>query len=228
MYGHSNLDQGSFATQGIWKESFLFDIPDSLSDIDAAPLQCAGATVFSALQGARPCDVIGVIGVGGLGHLAIQFAAKMGCRVVALSGSASKREEAASLGAHDFIATRDKTELTLARKITRLLVTTSAQPKWNTILPLLDMRAAIYPLSVDEGDFAIPYMELLLQGITVQGSLVASRHVHADMLDFAAFHGIKPVSELFPMTVEGITDAMSKLEQGQVKYRAVLVNEDVE
>ena len=226
MYGYADLDQGSFSTQAVWKESFLFKIPDGLSDVDAAPLQCAGATVFSALQGVGSSDVVGVMGVGGLGHLAIQFAAKLGCRVVVLSGSDRKKDEAKQLGASEFIATKDAKELKVEHKITRLLVTTSAQPDWAQLLPVLDMRAAVYPLSVDNNNFEFPYMALLASGITVQGSLVATRATHRDMLQFAAQHEIKPICQTFPMTEEGIKEAMDKLEKGEVRYRAVLVNED--
>lgn len=164
------------------------------------------------------------MGVGGLGHLAIQFAAKFGCRVVVLSGTDRKRDEAIKLGAHEFIATKDATELQVSKPINRLLVTTSAQPDWEQILSIMAPRSAIYPLSVSAGNLVIPYMPLILQGINVQGSLVATRSLHRQMLDFAALHKIEPIVEKFPMTEEGIKQAMDKLEGGNVYYRAVLVN----
>ncbi|ORX36213.1 chaperonin 10-like protein [Kockovaella imperatae] len=224
MYGYANLDQGSFATKGVWNESFLFKIPDGISDTDAAPLQCGGATVFNALQGVVPGEVVGIMGVGGLGHLAIQFASKMGCRVVVLSSSDRKKEEATKLGAHEFVATKDVDELKVSYPINRLLVTASAQPNWAQIIPILAPRAKIFPLSVDSGDFKIPYMPLILSGFTVQGSLVAARAVHRRMLDFAALHHISPVTEIFQMTEEGVNEAIDRLEKGDITYRAVLVN----
>ena len=223
MYGVSNLDQGSFATHAIWRESFLYPIPKGLSDIDAAPLQCGGATTFNALQGIQPSDTVGVMGVGGLGHLAIQFAAKMGCHVVVLSGSERKKAEALQLGAHEFIATKDAKKLEVSSPINRLLVTAAVPPDWELILPIMAPRSAIYPLSVSDGNLEIPYMGLILQGISVQGSLVAPRHLHRKMLEFAAQHQIKPVVETFPMTEQGIKQAMDKLERGEVTYRAVLI-----
>jgi D-arabinose 1-dehydrogenase-like Zn-dependent alcohol dehydrogenase len=89
FYGLANLDQGSFASHAIWNEAWLFRIPASISDAEAAPLMCGGATVFNALRfyGVKATDRVGVVGVGGLGHLAIQFASKMGCEVVVFSGS---------------------------------------------------------------------------------------------------------------------------------------------
>ncbi|KAK9423011.1 putative Chaperonin 10-like protein [Seiridium unicorne] len=224
MYAYADLDQGSFASHGVWREAFLFKIPDGMSDEAAAPLQCGGATVFNALRAynAQPTETVGIMGVGGLGHLAIQFATKMGCRVVVLSGSDSKKDEAFRLGAHEFIATKDKKQLSVERPLDRLLVTTSAQPNWEQLMPILAPGATIHPLSVAEGDFAVPYMPMLLSGITVQGSVVAPRKIHRDMLEFAALHKIAPVTETFPMTVEGIKEAMDKLENGKVHFRAVL------
>ncbi|CAM1505933.1 Fc.00g115700.m01.CDS01 [Cosmosporella sp. VM-42] len=224
IYGSANTDQGSFASHAIWREAFLHAIPDELSDVEAAPLQCGGATVFTALYDAKPNETIGIMGVGGLGHLAIQFAAKMGCRVVVLSGSKSKKDQAMSLGAHTFIDVKEDARNTKnSWPLTRLLVTASAQPDWESILPMMAPRSRIYPLSVSSGNLTIPYMPLILQGIRVQGSLVATRSLHREMLEFAAFHGIKPVIETFPMTEEGIAEAMDKLAAGKVHYRAVLV-----
>ncbi|RYP88802.1 hypothetical protein DL770_004594 [Monosporascus sp. CRB-9-2] len=227
MYAMADLDQGSFGSHAVWKEAFLFKIPDGLSDEAAAPMQCGGATVFQALRGynTQSTETVGIMGVGGLGHFAIQFAAKMGCRVVVLSGTESKRDEAIKLGAHEFVATRDKEELKVSHPLNRLLVTTSAQPNWDQIIPIMAPGGYIYPLTVAAGDFKIPYMGLLLNGLTVQGSLVAPRHIHKEMLEFAALHKIEPVVETFPMTEEGIKEAMERLEQGKVHFRAVLKSE---
>jgi D-arabinose 1-dehydrogenase-like Zn-dependent alcohol dehydrogenase len=224
MYGYADLDQGSFGSHAVWREVALYKLPDNISDEDAAPLQCAGATVFSALYSypALPTETVGIMGVGGLGHLAIQFAAKMGCRVVVLSGSDSKKEEAMKLGAHEFVTTKGKTELKVSRPLDRLLVTTSFQPSWEQIIPIMSPGAKIFPLSVSSDNFEFPYMPMISNGFTVQGMIVASRNVHERMLDFASLHQIKPVVELFDMTEEGILDAMTKLDQGNVHFRAVL------
>ncbi|XXG98140.1 hypothetical protein Hte_004461 [Hypoxylon texense] len=225
LYVYADRDQGSFASHAVWREAFLFPLPGALADAEAAPLMCGGATVFNALSayGARPTETVGVMGVGGLGHLAIQFAAKMGCRVVVLSGTAAKRDEALRLGAHEFVATKDQDELQVSHQLDRLLVTTSAQPNWAQLLPILAPGASIHPLSVDGGNFEIPYLPLIAGGITVQGSIIASRYIQKRMLEFAALHQIKPVLEIFPLTEAGIVEAMDKLEQGKIHFRAVLV-----
>nr|OQO16088.1 hypothetical protein B0A51_16041 [Rachicladosporium sp. CCFEE 5018] len=226
MYGYADLDQGSMGEGAVWKEAFLFKIPDNMSDEVAAPLMCGGATVFNALHQfpIEATDTVAVLGVGGLGHLAIQFAAKMGCEVIVLSGSDKKKDEAMSLGASEFIAMKGAKEIKTSRPIDRLIVTTSAQPDWNLLTQVLAPNASIYPLSVDEGNFSIPYMPLLLNGLRVQGSLVASRYIHQRMIAFAALHQIKPVLEKFPMSEEGINAAIKKLQDGEMRYRGVLLN----
>ncbi|QIX00203.1 hypothetical protein AMS68_005720 [Peltaster fructicola] len=226
MYGDADTDQGSFATGAVWREAFLFKIPEGLSDEEAAPLMCGGATVFNALHqyNVQPTETVGVIGMGGLGHLAVQFAAKMGCNVVVLSGSDRKKDEATRLGAREFVAMKGAKELKVPRPLNRVIVTTSVQPDWSLIMPILAPGAIISPLSVAEGNFEIPYMPLLLNGITVQGSVVAPRYIHNRMLEFAALHQIKPVLQKFPMTEEGINEAMDKLEKGDVHFRGVFVN----
>ncbi|ESZ93699.1 NADP-dependent alcohol dehydrogenase [Sclerotinia borealis F-4128] len=228
LYGYANLDQGSFASHAIWREAFLFLTPASIPDKYAAPLQCGGATTFSALQGITSTDVVAVMGVGGLGHLAIQFAAKMGCRVVVLSSSDKKKDEAFKLGAHEYIVTSGAKELKVTKSINRLLVTSAVQPDWDLILPIMAPRATIYPLTVSFKNLEIPYMPFLTAGINIQGNLVANRSAHKQMLEFAAFHEIKPIVQTFPMTEAGIAEAMDKLDKGKVYYRAVLLAQIIE
>ncbi|KAI6107986.1 NADP-dependent alcohol dehydrogenase [Pisolithus sp. B1] len=203
---------GAFATHAVWREAFLFHIPDGMSSADAAPLMCAGATVFNALElhGVRSTDRVGVVGIGGLGHLAIQFAAKMGCDVVVFSSTDSKRNEAMALGAKEFYATKGAKKLGIGRPVSHLLVTTSASPDWSLYLPVIAPMGTIFPLT----------------GLRIQGVICPSRGLHVKMLRFAALHGIKPVIQTFPLTLEGIEEAIEKLEKGQIRYRGVLVAPD--
>lgn len=128
-----NLHQGSFGSHAIWDASFLFNVPEGLAAEDAAPLMCGGATVFNVIESynIRPTDRVGVVGVGGLGHLAIEFLAKMGATVVVFSSTDSKREEALALGASEFYATKGVNELKIGKPIDHLLVTTNFLPNWN-------------------------------------------------------------------------------------------------
>ena len=227
LYGNHNLDQGSFASHAVWDADYIYNIPSSIPRELAAPLMCGGATVYNALRsfngGVKPNDRVGIIGIGGLGHLAIQFAAKMGVQVVVFSGTDAKKEEALALGANEFVATKGVSELKVSDPIDHLIVTTSFQPDWKLFLPVLAPSATIYPLSVSFDDFQMPYVPLLWKELKVQGSLVAARQVHRNMLEFAARHQIKPIIELFPMTEDGITEAMEKLANGHMRYRGVLV-----
>ncbi|TAQ90204.1 hypothetical protein B7494_g1461 [Chlorociboria aeruginascens] len=226
LYGSANFDQGSFATYAIWKADYVFKIPDSIPREFAAPLMCGGATSYGCLRtaGVKSTDRVGIIGIGGVGHLAIQFAAKMGCQVVVFSGTDSKKDEAKRLGASEFIATKNVEKLETA-PIDHLIVTTSFQPDWKQYLPIMAPGGTILPLTVSGDDLRMPYMPLVLNELKVQGSLVAARQVHREMLEFAAFHGITPTIETFPMTVEGIEEGMKKLADGKMRYRGVVVVE---
>ena len=170
---------------------------------------------------------MGVIGVGGLGHLAIQFARAMGCTVVVFSGSDSKRDEAIKLGASEFYAMKGQTADSVTKLacelVDHLVVTSSELPDWNLYLPLLAPGATIYPLTVSQGDLTIPAMGVIANELKIQGSLVADRNTHKAMLVFAARHGIKPMINEYKMTEEGIEEAFRALEGGRVKYRGVLV-----
>lgn len=215
------------ASHGVWNEDFLFKIPDAIDNVYAAPLQCGGATVYNALSnhGLRSGQRVGVIGVGGLGHLAIQFAAKMGCEVVVFSGSNSKEEEAKKLGAREFYAMKgvksaDEVKCT---PVDHLVVTTSALPDWKLYLPMVERRGVIYPLSVSFDDMAFPSLPVIQSGIRIQGSLVADRGTHNRMLEFAAYHDIKPMVNEFKMDEAGIEKAFETLANGDMKYRGVLV-----
>jgi D-arabinose 1-dehydrogenase-like Zn-dependent alcohol dehydrogenase len=132
-----DIDEGSFGAEVAWDADALHVLPDSLPAEYAGPLMCGGVTVWGALSfyNVRPTDRVGVVGIGGLGHLAIQFAAKMGCEVVAFSSTESKRKEAMKFGAKEFYATKGLKDLTHVPKINQLLITTSAQPDYGMYIP---------------------------------------------------------------------------------------------
>jgi len=225
LYGTHEHDRGAFASHAVWNENFLFHIPDAIPSSDAAPMMCGGATVFNALEkyGVRDTDRVGVIGIGGLGHFAIQIAAKMGCEVVVFSSTESKKEEAMRLGATEFYPTKGVQELKIGKPLNQLLVTTSQQPDWNMYLSVMAPNSTIFPLTISEGELRMPYFPLLANAIRIQGCIPPSRAIHMKLLRFAAFHKIKPVIQEFPLTREGIEEAMDRLDKGEIKYRAVLV-----
>ncbi|KAJ7497635.1 hypothetical protein FB451DRAFT_1212213 [Mycena latifolia] len=193
-----------------------------------APLMCGGATVFEVIESynIRPTDRVG--GIGGLGHLAIQFLAKMGASVVVFSSTESKPEEALRLGATEFYATKGVEKFEMG-KLDHLLVTTSFVPNWNpcvvpfSYLRVMKPKSTIHPLTVSFGDLVIPSLPILVAGITIHGSAVAARSVHKRMLDFAARNHIEPIIERFPLTKSAVEEGMARLPEGKMRYRAVLV-----
>ncbi|KAJ7690125.1 chaperonin 10-like protein [Mycena rosella] len=223
MYGTANFDQGSFGTHAIWDASWLFKIPAGLAPEDAAPLMCGGAAVFGVIYNIHPTDRVGVVGVGGLGHLAIQFLAKMGARAVVFSSTEAKRAEALQLGAAEFYVTKGVEALDIGTPLDHLLVTTNSLPDWSLYMNVMQSMGRMCLLTISGTDVVIPALPLAMRGLTVQGSGVASRGVYAKMLDFAAAHKIKPIIEHFPMTKEGVEEGMAKLREGRVRYKAVLV-----
>jgi D-arabinose 1-dehydrogenase-like Zn-dependent alcohol dehydrogenase len=129
-FGTADWDQGCFGTAVAWDVSALFKVPDKIASEDAGPLMCAGATVWTPLyeKGLKPGDRVGIIGVGGLGHLAIQFASKMGMEVVVFSGTESKKQKAFDFGASEFYANNGKDKLGDIVKVDALLITTNVVP----------------------------------------------------------------------------------------------------
>ncbi len=130
IYGLDDQDHGTFGEYYVGREGFVFKIPEGMALEHAAPLQCAGATVYAALvDTAKPRDRVGVMGIGGLGHLAIQFAAKMGCEVVVFSTTAAKEAEARSFGASEFVLLAEPEKV--KAPINVLLLTGAQYPDWN-------------------------------------------------------------------------------------------------
>ncbi|KAJ7646971.1 chaperonin 10-like protein [Roridomyces roridus] len=224
QYGDSNHHQGSFGSRAIWNAEWLYKVPAGLKPEHAAPLMCGGATVFGVIEtyNIRPTDRVGVVGIGGLGHMAIQFLAKMGATVVVFSSTESKREEALRLGASEFYPTKGVDKLDVP-ELDHLIVTASFLPSWQLYFDIVKRRGFIYPLTVAFDNLSIPNMPLVTRGITLQGSIICSRATHKRMLNFAARNKIEPVVELFPLTKSGVEEGMGRLREGKVRYRAVLV-----
>ncbi|TVY46954.1 putative formaldehyde dehydrogenase [Lachnellula occidentalis] len=231
QYGTGDQDQGSFGEGAVWREQLLCKIPDTLASDLAAPLMCAGITVWGTLTeyNVKPTDAIGVVGIGGLGHLAVQFANKLGCEVVALSGTETKKEEALKLGAHHFVATKGVSNLRVPRKINHLLVTKSHMPDLDQYKSILAPRASIYLFGTAdfESKLVLPYMQFIVSGWKLIGCTTSPKIVYQRMLEFAGLHGIKPMIERFPLTKQGVVDSLKKLDEGKMRYCGVLYAEGV-
>ncbi|KAL7781847.1 GroES-like protein [Trichoderma ceciliae] len=225
-YGNSDFDTGSFSYGAVVDARCVFRIPGEIDPADAAPLMCGGATVWTVLDqyGIKSTDRVAVMGIGGLGHIAIKMAASMGCHVIVLSSSESKREEAHKFGAQEFHVLRqgEKFEGKI-EPINHLLLCGNAQIDYEALIPLMAPNSAIYPLTVDLTPSKITMFSVALKGIRIQGSVVVSTSEMRKMLKFCALHKITPQIEKFPLNEAGIVDAMHRLTQGTVRYRAVLV-----
>ncbi|KAJ3787474.1 chaperonin 10-like protein [Lentinula aff. detonsa] len=226
-YGAHHLDQGSFGSLAIKPEQWVFRIPDGIESKYAAPLLCGGATVFSPMvEFLKPTDRVGIIGVGGLGHLAIQFAAKMGCDVVAFSSTEVKREDAISLGAREFYATNDVadyTTLNVAKPLDSLIIATGAEHlDFSNYYKLLKPVATVIPLTISFEPMVVPTIPTIANGIKIAGTTPSGILIMSQTLEFAERNNIRPIIQEFPMTEDGIMDAMARLKNGDIRYRAVL------
>jgi len=203
----------------------VIKLPDNLDSADAGPLFCAGITVFNPFVkfGIRPTDRIAVLGIGGLGHLALQFGKAWGCHVTALSSSSSKKEEAMALGAHAVINSRDPEALAAAAgSFDVILSTVDVALDWNQIMAMLKPKGRLHFLGVQAVPAQLQLMPLMFSQLSLSSSLVGSPHTIADMLEFCARHDIKVVTEHFPF--DRINEALAHLESGEARYRIVLDN----
>ena len=216
---------GGFAEKVRVNSRFAVAIPAGLESESAAPLLCAGITVYSPLQnyGVRPSSRVGVIGIGGLGHLGIQFAKAFGAEVTAFSTSKDKEEEAKTLGAHNFVNTRDTGALKkMAGSFDLLLSTVSADQDWQGYIGALRPKGVLCVVGASPSPMQIQGASLLSLDKAVAGSNTGSPGDLAEMLSVAARHGVKAVTEKFAMAKAN--DAVAKVKKNQVRYRAVLAN----
>lgn len=231
-FAFCDLEQGAFSDFHIIDAAFAYSIPESISSPHAGVFMCAGASTYEALiaAGTRPSDRVGVVGLGGLGHMAILFAKAMGCAVSVISRSVAKSEarqkDAYELGADEVLSLGNIASSVDQRSpssaINVLLICANETPDFEEILPLLARRAVIVLMSIQQQPLTIPYMQFILPGHKLISSTEASRRNHIDMIEFAARHGIKPWIEIFPMTEDGLDEAYRKLESGQMRFRGVV------
>jgi uncharacterized zinc-type alcohol dehydrogenase-like protein len=204
---------------------FAIKVPDVLESENVAPLLCGGITVYSPLRnfGIRPYSRVGVIGIGGLGHMGLQFARAFGAEVTAFSTSKDKEEEAKRLGAHHFVNTRETNAMKkLAGSFDLLLSTVNADQDWSGYVNALRPKGTLCLLGVPPSPVALQAFGLVGGQKSVAGSPTGSPHDLEQMLDVAARHNIKAITERFPMSKAN--EAIAKVKKNQVRYRAVLTN----
>lgn len=213
---------GGFGDHVVLDGRFAFKLPESLAPEWAGPLLCGGITVYSALKhaGMASGQEIGVLGLGGLGHLGVQFAARLGNRVTAFTTSEDKARRAGELGATEVVVTRGgKAPVKLARKLDLLLVTAPAALDWN---PWLELMAAdgVVTFVAASAQAKIRLDLLMAKRRRVQGSLIGGRGEIVEMLEVAARHGVRPQVEVFPLAEANA--AIRKVRDNTVRHRAVL------
>ncbi len=216
---------GGFSTSVPVEERFAFRLPDTLQDEQAAGLMCSGMTVYNALRSmvAASSRKVGIVGVGGLGHLALQFAHALGCEVTALSSSSSKRDEALAFGADRFVLLGDRDEMRkLATSLDLILYTSSAQVDWTRLILSLKWKGRLVMAGFSPTSVSFDPLEVIARELTIAGSFLARPEVTREMLAFAEAHGIRPKVELMPM--DRVNDAIQRLRENKARYRIVLVN----
>lgn len=222
-HGTAATTHGGYSASIVTHEDFVLHIADNLSLDAVAPLLCAGITTYSPLRhwkvgkGTR----VGILGLGGLGHMGVKIAAAMGAEVTMLSHSPSKAADAARLGAHKFVLTTDKEQLaTVTGYFDFILDTVSVEHDYNFYLGLLRTNGVMVCVGVPPTPAAIPAMNLIFGRKSFAGSLIGGLPETQEMLDFCAEHNI--VSDIELIRMGEINEAYERMLKGDVKYRFVI------
>lgn len=217
---------GAFADKVRCHWAWAINIPDGVDPATAGPLFCGGITVFNPIvQHALPGTArTAVIGVGGLGHMALMFLNKWGCEVTAISRGHDKEQEAKELGAHHFVATDDDGALDkMAGSFDLIINTTNANLPWDAYVNALRPDGVLHTAGAVMDTFGTSNAFPLIMGRkSLSGSPTGSPATMADMLEFCGRHDIKPMTETYAMS--DINDAFEKLRNGSPRYRLVLEN----
>jgi uncharacterized zinc-type alcohol dehydrogenase-like protein len=238
LSGHHNLcltseativqRHGGFADRVRCHWAWAIPLPEQLDAAKAGPLFCGGITVFNPIVqfAVKPTDRVAVIGIGGLGHLALQFLNKWGCEVYAFSSSDSKRDEALRLGAHHVINSRDPAAMKkIAGSLDLVLSTVNVPLDWPAVLGTLAPRGRLHLVGAVLEPIPVAAFSLISNQTSVSGSPLGSPATTAVMLDFCARHQIAPITEMFP--ISRVNDAIEHLRAGKARYRVVLDASDL-
>ncbi|KAJ2956816.1 hypothetical protein NQZ79_g7392 [Umbelopsis isabellina] len=217
---------GGYANKVRVQEPWAIKMPENISDEEGAPLLCAGITTFLPFKHHKigPNDRVGILGIGGLGHLAIQWARAFKCkRVVVISTSASKEEEAKRLGATDFVVNKPENLESLTSSLDVLLVCGSgSSTNWGALLNLLDNHGKLVMLDLPEKPISFAPTALIYKHLSMVGSFVGSNVDLAEMLDLASKADVRPMIEKVGNTCEEVNKGIDKLISGKVRYRVVI------
>jgi len=215
---------GGYADYALAPASALALIPDDLSAIDAAPLMCAGVTTFNCLRhcGAGPGELVAILGVGGLGHLAIQFAAKMGFNTVAIARGADKAALARKLGARHYIDTKAQDGAAELQKLggaKAVIATATSSEAMQALIPGLGTNGNLMVIGVG-GPISVDSLPIILGSLSVKGWYSGVSSDSEDTLRFSALTGVRSMNEVFPL--ERVTEAYERMLSGAAQFRVVL------
>jgi uncharacterized zinc-type alcohol dehydrogenase-like protein len=216
---------GGFADHVRCNAEWAIALPDGLDAREAGPLFCGGITVFNPIVqfGVHPTQRVGVIGIGGLGHMALQFFNKWGCEVTAFSSTAGKEAEAKRMGAHYVVNSKDsKAMQPLAGRFDFILNTTNANLGWSSYINALAPRGRLHTVGTVPDPLPVEAFSLIAKQRSISGSPLGSPATIGDMLEFCARHKILPVTEHFAM--KDVNKALDHLRAGKARYRIVLDN----
>ena len=214
--------RGGFASRVRAHWIWAVPLPETLNFAEAGPLLCGGITIFNPLaMHARPTSRVGIVGIGGLGHMGLKFAAACGCDVTAFTSSESKFDEARAFGANHVVSSRDSGAIKkLAGTFDLLIVTVNVTLDWDALLTTLAPKGRLHVVGAVLEPMAIPALSLIMGESSVSGSPTGSPVAIETMLEFAARHNVTPQTEHYPMSQ--INEAFAHLESGKARYRIVL------
>jgi len=218
---------GGFADHVRVQDIWAIPLPSGLDPKLAGPLFCGGVTVFTPFMefDIRPTHRVGIVGIGGLGHMALKFAAAWGCEVTAFTSSLDKTEQLKDMGAHRVVNSRDKDALKAERgRFDIVLSTVNVTLPWHSYLSALAPKGRLVMLGAALEPMQVPAFSLIGGQKSVSGSQVGSPAMIATMLDFCARHNITPQVEYFPMSK--VNEALAHLESGKARYRIVLTRDE--
>jgi uncharacterized zinc-type alcohol dehydrogenase-like protein len=214
---------GGYSSRIVVDENYVFRLPENLPLDGAAPLLCAGITLYSPLKhwGAGPGKNVAILGLGGLGHMGVKLAHAMGAEVSVLSHSPNKKEDAHRLGADHFFSTAaDETFDALRSHFDLIINTVSAPLDWNKYLSMLKIDGAMVVVGIPEGEIPVDAFSLIGGRRSLAGSLIGGVRETQEMLDFCGRHGI--VSDVEVIPASRINEAYERVLKSKVRYRFVI------
>jgi uncharacterized zinc-type alcohol dehydrogenase-like protein len=216
------LTYGGYSTRVVVDEAFTLRVPTGLDPAGAAPLLCAGITTYSPLRqfNCKPGDRVGIVGLGGLGHMAVKLAVSMGAKVTVLSSSEAKQADAHRLGAADFVVAKGNAFERLAGKLDLIVDTVSAPHDYNAYLGMVRARGAMVLVGAPASASPLNPFSLIMGGRRLAGSLIGGIAETQEMLDHCGKHGI--VSDIEVIAIQKVNEAYERVLKSDVRYRFVI------